>query len=187
MLGSLLALAALSPTADARPPQRRPAVRHVRPSPRVSPRVVVRVGPWGVRYRPAPRPGYAWVAASIVRGVYVAGLWRPTAPPPTEDHTWVDGYWDGDVWMDGYWRIDEIDGMIWIDGDYDDSGAYDYGYWAGEDGAPVQAEALPADAVLALPYDSESEAAEPASAEPDAPVYPDDDEVEDVHHTPPEW
>ena len=44
MLGSLLALAALSPTADARPPQRRPAVRHVRPSPRVSPRVVVRVG-----------------------------------------------------------------------------------------------------------------------------------------------
>ena len=186
MIGSLLALAALSPTADARPPRHRPVVRHARPGPRVSPRVFVRVGPWSVRYRPAPRPGYIWIAGSIVRGVYVAGLWRPTTPPPTEEHIWVDGYWDGDVWVDGYWRIDEIDGMIWIDGEYDDSGTYDYGYWAGEDGEPIQEAELPNDAVLAVPYDGELETAEPVSEDPEAPIYP-NDEPEDVHHEPPEW
>ena len=179
MLAALLALSALSPTADARPPHRRPPAHHVRPAPRPAPRAVVRVGPLSVRFRPAPRPGYVWVAGSIVRGVYVAGYYRPTAPPPTEDHIWVDGYWDGDVWVDGYWRIEEIDGMIWIDGEYDDGGGYEDGYWAEETtGAPVRQEALPGDAVLAVPYDSGEETA--PVYEEEAPVYPEDEE--EIHH-----
>ncbi len=179
MLGVLLALSALSPTADARPPHR-PAAHHVRPAPRPAPRVVVRVGPRPVHYRPAPRIGYAWIAGAVIGGVYVAGYWRPTTPPPTPDHTWVDGYWDGDVWVDGYWRIDEIDGMIWIDGDYDDSGDYEEGAWVDErPGAPVSSEALPGDAILAVPVDGVYDAAE-------EPVYPEDEE-ESIHHAPPEW
>ncbi len=183
MIGALLALSALTPTADARPPHRRPAAHHARahrPAPRVvrgATRAVIRVGPWAAYYRPAPRLGYVWVAGAVVRGVAVAGYWRPSTPPPTEEHIWVDGYWDGDVWMDGYWRIDEIDGMIWIDGEYDDEGAYEDGGWVEEStGAPARAGFLPEDAVLAVPVD-EGDWEEEA-------VYP--EEEEDLHHAPPE-
>ena len=182
MIGALLALSAFSPTADARPPRRPPAVRHARPSPRAVPRVVVRVGPRVSYYRPAPRPGYVWIAGAVVRGIYVAGYWRPTAPPPTPQHVWVDGYWNGDVWVDGYWRIDEIDGMIWIDGEYDDGGAYGEGYWVEEStGEPVDSRALPEDAALAVPIDGGS-----VERVEEAPAYPEEEEGEELHHAPPE-
>lgn len=186
MFAALLALSTLAPTVEARPPRRPPArtVRHVRPAPRVTPRVVVRVGPRVSWYRPAPRPGYVWVAGAVVRGIYVAGYWRPTTPPPTPEHIWVDGYWDGDVWVDGYWRIDEIDGMIWIDGEYDDYGAYEDGYWAEEaSGVPADARALPSDATLAIPVDDMDEAPVYEEVE-EYPVYPEDED--DLHHAPPE-
>jgi hypothetical protein len=180
MFGALLALSVLSPTADARPPHQRPAAHHVRasrPAPRVvvrgAPRTVIRIGPWAAYYRPAPRLGYVWIAGAVVRGVAAAGYWRPTAPPPTEEHIWVDGYWDRDEWVDGYWRIDEIDGMIWIDGEHDDGGSYEDGGWADEStGAPARAEALPSDAILAIPIGDEEA------------VYPEDED--DLHHAPPE-
>ena len=90
----------------------------------------------------------------------------------------MDGYWSDDVWVDGYWRIEEIDGMIWIDGEYDDEGAYEDGGWIEEDtGAPARAEALPADAVLAVPVDE---------ADPEEEVYPEGEEDSDLHHAPPE-
>ena len=160
---ALLALSALSATAEAGPHSHRPATRHARPATRVSSRLAVRVGPWSVRYRPAPRLGYVWIAGAIVRGVYLAGYWRPSTPPPTEQHTWVDGYWEGEVWVDGYWHIGEIDGMIWIDGEYDDSGEVNEGYW--EEPAP--------DTRLAIPMN-------------EAEVYPEEEEESDIHHAPPD-
>ncbi|MDG1478004.1 MAG: hypothetical protein P8R54_00365 [Myxococcota bacterium] len=177
MFGVLLALSALTPTADARPPHRRPAAHHARAG-RPAPRVV-RVGPRAAYYRPGVRLGYVWVAGAVLRGVASVGYWRPSTPPPTEEHIWVDGYWDGDVWVDGYWRIDEIDGMIWIDGEYGDEGAYEDGGWIEEStGAPARAEILPSDAVLAVPVDE---------MEGEEEVYPEGEEEADgdLHHAPP--
>ncbi len=102
-------------------------------------------------------------------GHWHPGYYRPVTPPPAPGYVWEDGYWVGQDYVDGYWRIEEIDGMIWIDGEYDDSGEYDDGYWAEADtGAPVDDEALPADVELAVPYVPDEESG-----------------GEELHHAPP--
>lgn len=181
---SVLALIALLPTLMFVAPEaeaRHPAYRNA-PRVRIAvgiPGVNVRVGPWSMHYRPAPRPGYQWVAGYWEARTYYPGHWVPIGGPPQPGHIWVNGYWNGDTYVDGYWRAPRKRGHVWIDGYYH-RGAWVVGGWApDQQHAPTyeepayndyqpetrQRSAPPADAPLALPpdYDSyEPEYQEPA-------------------------
>ena len=177
-----------SAVAEARPP--RHYQQHARPRTRVVVRpgltVALRIAPWVIGYRPAPRAGYVWIAGYWQGPRYVPGHWQPIAPPPQPDYVWVDGHWEEDTYVDGYWRVDKVDGILWIDGEYE-NGTYVEGHWEDLDGQPVPEEALPED--VYLPAESESAVDEdvplavpvdPGSAEPASEGAP------DLHHAPPD-
>jgi len=188
-ISALLGLGLMWATeADARPHHH----QHVRPRPRVAVarpgvRVSVRASQWAVSYRPGARPGYIWVGAAWVGSRYVAGHWRPTTPPPRSDYVWVEGHWEDDTYIDGYWRIDDIDGMIWVDGEYAGDDEYVEGHWEDPAGHTLAPEQLPEEATqptqgsLAVPWGAapEYDEVEVEEPEPDAPAP-------DLHHAPPE-
>lgn len=134
MRGILLALAGtllFAGPAFARPHRH----AHHRPAVVVAPPPVVRVvvDPWGPAYVPAPRDGYVWIPGYVLHGRYVPGHWEPAYTRP--GLVWVPGHWVGRTYVDGYWRPAAQPGMAWVDGWYDERGAWHEGYWA-EAGPP---------------------------------------------------
>jgi len=138
------------------------------------PGVNVRVGPWAVNYRPAPRAGYRWVDGYRQSGAYYPGHWVPIGGPPQAGHVWVSGHWAGDVYVDGYWRAPRKRGHVWVDGYYS-RGAWIDGGWA-----PTQRAAPSAPAQRAPAYEPPPtyEAPRSRSAQPDYDDYDDYDYTE---------
>ena len=95
--------------------------------------VRVVLGPWSPSYVPAPRAGFVWVGWRLTAGLWSPGHWRPKAPPPRVGLVFVPGYWRSGVYVDGYWREPEQDGMVWVEGYYDDNGDWIEGRWVAEE------------------------------------------------------
>jgi hypothetical protein len=155
------------------------AVSAARPGVQVRPgvRIGVRVAPWVINYRPAPRAGFIWIDGGWRGSVYVAGHWRPDTPPPRSDYVWVDGHWEDETYVDGYWRIQEIDGILWVDSGYDED-EYVEGRWEDPAGYAVPQQALPEAA--AVPIEPDGALAVPFGVDPEPePQTP-------LHHAPPD-
>jgi len=135
-----LVLLLISAPADAGKKRHKRPHKHPR-SPRVmvsapNPAVTVGLGPWSVAFVPTGhRSGYTWVGGRVVRGRVVPGYWRPAVT--RTGHVYVQGYWIDDAYVDGFWREDERDGLIWLDGYYDEDGQWVEGVWVPEDNAEV--------------------------------------------------
>jgi hypothetical protein len=150
--------------------------------------VALRIAPWVIGYRPAPRAGYVWVGGYWQGPRYVPGHWQPLAPPPQSHYVWVDGHWEGDAYIDGYWRVEAVDGILWVDGEYEE-GSYVEGHWEDLDGQPVSEAALPED--VYLPVEAEAGAGVSEDSPLAVPVVPGSadtapEAAPDLHHAPPD-
>lgn len=90
--------------------------------------------PWVVGWAPPLRAGWEWTPGWWVGPRWAPGHWRPQTPAPAwygVGWTWVPGWWLGRAYVDGYWRVERrADGeWEWVEGEYQEDGAYVPGHW----------------------------------------------------------
>ena len=66
-------------------------------------------------WRPAKKPGFAWVAGQRDGPTWIAGYWKPVGTAPA-GKIWAKGHWKNGRWHDGNWAPKKKG--TWVPGHY---------------------------------------------------------------------